>query len=316
MAPDRHDVLVIGAGVSGLTTALQLARQGLRVRVVAADAPARTSSAAAGALWDPIYANHPRVAVWAARSYQEFARMAGDAVRLVDGVEAAREPMTTPDWALALPGYRECTPAELPAGFVHGWRYRAPVIDMPQYLARLERLVREAGGTFAYGEHLSSLTDVAGPIVVNCSGAGAHDLAGDDEVQPIRGQLVAVRNPGLTEFFAEHTAELGEMTYLIPQGSVVLLGGSAEPGVADPVPDQGVAAAIVKRCGDVFPSVLTAEVLGHRVGVRPSRPTIRLEHEQRDGRDVVHNYGHSGAGVSTSWGCADDVTAIVLGLLG
>ncbi|GIM88453.1 FAD-dependent oxidoreductase [Paractinoplanes toevensis] len=315
MAPDRHDVLVIGAGVSGLTTALQLARQGLAVRIVAADAPGQTSSAAAGALWDPIYANHPRVGAWAARSYDEFARMAGDGVRLVDGVEAAREPMTTPDWALGLPGYRECEPADLPAGFVHGWRYRAPIIDMPHYLARLERLVREAGGTFAFGERLGSLAEVDAPIVVNCSGAGAHDLVGDAEVHPIRGQLVAVRNPGLTEFFAEHTAELGEMTYLIPQGAVLLLGGSAEPGMADRLPDPEIAAAIVKRCGDVFPAVLAAEVLEHRVGVRPSRPMIRLEHEERDGRHVVHNYGHSGAGVSTSWGCADDVKALVLELL-
>ena len=30
-----------------------------------------------------------------------------------------------------------------------------------------------------------------------------------------------------------------------------------------------------------------------------------------DGRHLVHNYGHSGAGVSLSWGCADRVLEIV-----
>lgn len=313
------DVLIVGAGVSGLTTGNRLAREGLHVRIRAEDAPGHTNSAAAGAIWDPIYAEHPRVGAWAARSYDVFSLLCEEnfpGVRLVDGVEASREPMETPEWARALPGYRECTPAELPAGFVHGWHYRAPIIDMPPYLARLEQLLREAGGTVEYGEHLSSLADTDEQIVVNCTGAGAHDLVPDPEVTPIRGQLVAVRNPGMTEFFAEHTPELGEMVYLLPQGDTVLLGGSAEPGIADPAPDPRVAAAIVERCANIFPWISTAEVVGHRGGIRPSRPKIRLEHEVVDGRHIVHNYGHSGAGVSLSWGCAEEVTEIVLGLLG
>src|SRR5260221_14273942 len=47
------DVLVIGAGVSGLTTAICLAEAGRAVTVAAADPPLRTTSAAAGAIWGP-----------------------------------------------------------------------------------------------------------------------------------------------------------------------------------------------------------------------------------------------------------------------
>ncbi|GAA0578369.1 FAD-dependent oxidoreductase [Paractinoplanes ferrugineus] len=319
MPSNPSDVLIVGAGVSGLTTGFRLARQGLRVRIRAEDAPGSTNSAAAGAIWDPIYAEHPRVGVWAARSYKVFSRMTErgfPGVRLVDGIEASRDPMETPEWARLLPGYRECELRELPPGFEHGWHYRAPIIDMPPYLARLEQLVREAGGDFEFGVHLSSLADADAPIVVNCSGAGAHDLVPDPEVTPIRGQLVQIRNHGVTDFFAEHTPELGEMVYLLPQGDTILLGGSAEPGIADPEPDPAVAAAIIERCISIFPWIEQAEVVGHRGGIRPSRPKIRLEHEEADGRHVVHNYGHSGAGVSLSWGCADDVTDLVLGLLG
>jgi D-amino-acid oxidase len=319
MTSDHSEVLVVGAGVSGLTTAVCLAEQGLRVRIRAADRPAHTNSAAAGAIWDPIYATHPRVGAWAARSYDEFARMAAGGlpgVRLVDGVEASREEMSTPDWARSLPGFHECGPADLPAGFRHGWRYRAPIIDMVPYLAGLEQRLRAAGAGIEYGTRMPSLADgfADAPIVVNCSGVGARDLVPDGEVVPIRGQLVAVRNPGLHEFFAEHTAELGEMSYLLPHGDILLLGGSAEPGVADPRPDPQVAEAIVKRCGAIFPEIGRAEILGHRGGIRPSRPRVRLEREDLGGRHIVHNYGHSGAGVSLSWGCAADVAALVAAL--
>jgi hypothetical protein len=52
-------------------------------------------------------------------------------------------------------------------------------------------------------------------------------------------------------------------------------------------------------------------------GLRPFRDGgVRLEHERTtDGIDLVHCYGHSGAGVTLSWGCAKDVVDIVKGLL-
>ncbi|GID31359.1 FAD-dependent oxidoreductase [Paractinoplanes brasiliensis] len=315
------DVLVVGAGVSGLTTGVCLAESGIRVRIRAEREPAESSSAAAGAIWDPIYANHPRVQVWAARSYDVFVDLAGrdfPGVRVLDGVEASRIPMATPGWALSLPGYRECAPEELPGGFVHGWHYTAPIIDMPAYLDELQRRLAAAGGELLFGERLQSLSEgfADAPVVINCSGVGARELVPDPEVEPIRGQLVAVRNPGLTDFFAEHTDELGDMTYLLPQGDVLLLGGSAEKGEAEPVPDRQIAQAIVDRCSQIFPAIRNATIIGHRTGIRPSRPEVRLEHDDLGNRHIVHNYGHSGAGVSLSWGCAEEVARLCAPLLG
>ncbi len=169
-----------------------------------------------------------------------------------------------------------------------------------------------------FGARLHGLEEVfdEADVVVNCSGAGARHLVPDEKVVPVRGQLVAVENPGITEFFAEHTDELGEMTYMLPQGGVLLLGGSADEGVTDPVVDPGVADAILARCREIFPAIAHSRVLGHRVGIRPSRPEVRLEHENLGDRHVVHNYGHAGAGVSLSWGCADEVHDLVNAILG
>jgi D-amino-acid oxidase len=55
------------------------------------------------------------------------------------------------------------------------------------------------------------------------------------------------------------------------------------------------------------PALAGARVLKHRVGLRPARPSVRVE---RDG-DVVHCYGHGGAGVTLSWGTADEVSELV-----
>jgi D-amino-acid oxidase len=47
-------------------------------------------------------------------------------------------------------------------------------------------------------------------------------------------------------------------------------------------------------------------------GVRPYREgSYRLDAESVSGKFVVHNYGHGGAGITLSWGCADKVQGIV-----
>jgi D-amino-acid oxidase len=49
------------------------------------------------------------------------------------------------------------------------------------------------------------------------------------------------------------------------------------------------------------------------VGLRPARSAVRLERETpRPGSTLVHNYGHGGAGVTLSWGCAGEVSELVI----
>ena len=48
------DAVVVGAGVAGLTTAISLAEAGLATRVLTANPPSGTTSAAAGAIWGPV----------------------------------------------------------------------------------------------------------------------------------------------------------------------------------------------------------------------------------------------------------------------
>lgn len=53
-----------------------------------------------------------------------------------------------------------------------------------------------------------------------------------------------------------------------------------------------------------------------KAGVRPYRlGTYRLETQPFGSKHVIHNYGHGGAGITMSWGCADAVVKLVQALV-
>lgn len=311
------DVHVIGAGVIGLTTAVTLAEHGHRVLVRTAEPPALTTSWTAGALWGPWFAQPAdRVRRWAAESLRELTEQAeqpGSGVRLVSGVDISQIEHELPDWFGLLPDVRPCHADELPAGYRHGVRYTAPLVTMPVHLPYLVERLNEAGGSIERGT-VPNLDEAArrAPILVNCTGVGARALADDQDVSPIRGQHVVVANPGITEFVEVDTGDSAKLVAVYPHGDHVVLGGTAEPGVWDRTPSLDTANAIVARCAAVVPLLRNAEVLAHRVGLRPSRPEVRLEEGAgRAGARIIHNYGHGGAGVSLAWGCALDVLTML-----
>lgn len=309
---------MVGAGVSGLTTAVCLAEQGLSVVIRAEQPPEQTTSMAAGALWTPhLVEEGGRVLEWAGRTLAELNRLADDSatgVRMASGIQAAKISMAVPDWADAVAGMRTCHDGELPAGYATGWRLSVPLAEMPVYLGYLLRRFTAAGGRIEIAR-VESLADAARSVaaVVNCTGVGARSLVPDPLVTPVRGQVVIVGNPGISEFFVGVGENPAEVVYLLPHPGTVVLGGTAEYGSWDLRPDDGAAQRIVDRCAAVQPRLRDAEVIAHRVGLRPTRPAIRLDAERLPGGALVcHNYGHGGAGITVSWGCARDVAEMIV----
>ncbi|HET7015798.1 MAG TPA: FAD-dependent oxidoreductase [Streptosporangiaceae bacterium] len=309
-----QSVIVVGAGVIGLTTAVVLAEAGFAVRVLAKQMPENTTSAAAGAMWGP-YLVEPRdrVQAWASYSLRTFAGLAGTpgtGVRLVTGIEASRSASALPpDFLAMLDNVGACGPGELPDGFVTGWRYTVPLIDMDMYLTYLRRRLEAAGGSLKQ-QQVTDFGQVArlAPVVVNATGMGARELAGDDQLIPIRGQLVIVDNPGITDFFTEDTGLATDLLHLYPHGDSLVLGGVAEDGNWSLEPDENTARAIIGRCAVIDPRVANLPVRANKVGLRPTRPAIRCERDLSvTGYRLLHIYGHGGAGVSLSWGCANEM---------
>ncbi|MEU6511312.1 FAD-dependent oxidoreductase [Streptomyces sp. NPDC046942] len=296
----NDEVIVVGSGVAGLTTAVVLAESGRRVRVWAREPAERTTSAVAGGLWWPYRIEpEPLVGAWALASlaeYEESARRPEETgVRLVDGVHQGIRLDELGAWAGRVPGLRAV------AG---GLAARLPVIDMLVHLAWLRERLARAGGVVEARE-VTDLAAVPAPVVVNCAGLGARSLVPDPAVRPVRGQLVVVENPGITTWFTSVDHSSAASTYFIPQPYGLLLGGTAEEDDWSLASDPATAAAIVARCSAVRPEIAAARILAHRVGLRPARSAVRLERRRLpDGRVVVHNYGHGGAGVTVAWGCA------------
>ncbi len=313
-------VIVIGCGVIGLTTAVHLRESGLDVRIVTAALPLETTSSVAAALWYP-YRAYPqeRVLFWGKRTFEYFedlARLPECGVRMREGVELWRVSAPDPWWASAVPRRpRRCAPDELPPGYSDGHAFVAPVVEMPVYLGYLLDRFIGAGG---HVEHriVPSLEEAPdGGVVVNCTGLGARELVGDASMEPVRGQIVRVRNPGVERFILDEENPEG-LTYIVPRSEDCILGGTAEEGVWDTEPDLSVAAGILRRCAALEPRLAGAEVLEHKAGLRPARPEIRLEREDAaSGPPRVHNYGHGGSGVTLSWGCAEETLRIVRQIL-
>jgi D-amino-acid oxidase len=91
----------------------------------------------------------------------------------------------------------------------------------------------------------------------------------------------------------------------------VVVGGVAQPGETSLEPDLDTAHRMLALCAEVEPRLAGAEILDHQVGLRPGRPTPRVEAEQIGDSRVIHNYGHGGMGVTLSWGSARAAQSLV-----
>lgn len=308
-------VVVVGGGVVGLTAAIRLREGGHDVAVVARDVGEATTSAVAAALWYPYRAlPHGAVTRWAAVGYRVLAGLAdvpGTGVAVRWGTEVFREVPPEPWWRDAVPLLEPAGAAHLPPGRAGGWRLPVPVADMAVHLPWLAARFAALRGTLERRVVRDLDAELRGAdVVVDCAGLGARDLAGDPTVTAVRGQVAVLGQVGLAEWLLDQ-ADPGHLAYVVPRTRDIVCGGTAQEGAEDLAVDPATAADILERCRALVPALRAAPVLAHRVGLRPARPAVRLEAEDRPGGRVVHCYGHGGAGVTLSWGCAADIAALV-----
>jgi D-amino-acid oxidase len=303
-------VAVVGAGVSGLTCALVFAERGYRTAIFAEHIGAGTTSAAAAAIWYPYDAGPSgQTIAWALETYRTLFDLVGREKRSGVSIIELREFSRTgeieiPEWALPL-GARRLV-SGIPATFSSGFALMVPLMDTPIYLEYLARRLGEAGGQIHSNRCFAKLEEVdpAFDFVINCTGIGARTLVPDSDLEPHRGQIVIVPKLDLPGAVVSNDSPL---MYAIPRTNDCVFGGTndlSEDNTIDPSATKDIVAECIRVLGIKEP-----EVLGERVGLRPFRHSgVRVERAQlRDGRPVIHNYGHGGSGFTLSWGCAETV---------
>jgi glycine/D-amino acid oxidase-like deaminating enzyme len=243
---------VLGCGAVGLASARLLQQRGAEVTIYAKDLPPQTTSNIAGGQWSPTSvmdrgrrtaesdALLARASRLSHRSYQQLPA-AEFGIRWLENYVLSDEPLR--DWweqdlvRDLYPESRELRPHEHPFSARYARRFTTMLIEPPIYLHAMLREVSLAGGRIVVRELESraQLTELPEPVIVNCTGLGAKALFGDDELEPVKGQLTFLLPQPEVDYIT-----IRDGLYMFPRKDGILLGGTFDHGVWSLEVDEAV----------------------------------------------------------------------------
>ncbi|KAI5996464.1 hypothetical protein F5J12DRAFT_772686 [Pisolithus orientalis] len=312
------DIVVIGAGVVGLSTAIRIQEKGgYRVTIIAETFPIDSKNIRYTSHWAG--AHHVSAAFDDKRQREmdkeTFEIMWKDSAhgRPIQGcflrhyhTEFRSDGVDPTEWLDYMPEFRSVSNNELVPGATHGWTFTTFTLYPPVYLNWLLNRFLTDGGTIvrAQLQHISQAMQggISGlpqkpDAIVACVGLGARFLGGieDKEVYPVRGQTIALRAPWVKYGRTLSCAD-GSYFYMMPRVTGdVLVGGIRVANDWFPVPREEdrsyVLAGVLAICPELAPPEVRAErmptiddlrplIVEEGCGLRPGRKGgIRLEAE-------------------------------------
>ncbi|KAI0384029.1 FAD dependent oxidoreductase [Hypomontagnella monticulosa] len=337
-------VVVLGAGVIGLSSALRIQAEGHAVTIVARDFPSGSETIDAqtqinftspwgGAHNRLVPPSNPTEEQEHAMSLRTFdhmravkARYPEAGITFMKGVEYLEAPnevyrALTEERARALgmQGFRLLKKSELPEGVEWGCEYETWCVNPMVYCSFLLRRFAILGGKVLRKEvrdpkEIFDWKFEAGPVdlLVNASGNGF----GDENMFITRGQTCLVANPCPMTITRQNAD--GSWTFCVPRNfdGGTIIGGTKEPNDWNPNPSLEVRETLLRKFAATYPQILGRDgkftVMKDVVGRRPTRKGgMRLEQEVVDGNKcIVHAYGLGGRGYELSWGVAERVARL------
>ena len=265
LAASSRQFAVLGCGVIGLTTARLIQRRlGGSVTIYAKSLPPETTSNVAGAFWSPtsVYDQQKITTKFSSQFYsaclasnRAFQTLVGaeygvrwlDTFELLSGPTALeREPA---GGAHLYPDIKIHKDAKRYFGAEYVREYSTMLIEPHVYLNSLLRDFHLAGGKIVVKEfrNRDEITNLAEPVVFNCTGLGARALFDDRSLIPVRGQLeLLLPQPEIDYIY------LGGSGYMFPRRDGIILGGTWDHDRWDLEPDPEQTAGLLELHAEVM----------------------------------------------------------------
>ncbi len=326
------NLIIIGAGVSGLSAALGLLQRGHRVTLLDRGTAGGESSWAGGGILSPLlpweYADP--VASLAVRSMAAYADWVAE-IEALSGRDAEfwrcgmlALDVESPDRALAwcathgMAAEQNLPPiVSLPSGFSGRnpvWLPEVAQVRNPRLVAALRAAVVRLGGTIR--EHcavtgvqtrggrvnaVQTATDTlpADKMVLATgawSGLGLAGLAATPHIRPIRGQMLLFKlESGVLDTILYRSG-----LYLIPRrDGHVLAGSTLEDAGFDKATDAATRQRLHLEAAELLPALSDIQPVRHWAGLRPGSPdNIPVIDRHPDFDNVFVNTGHYRYGVT------------------
>ena len=233
---------VVGGGIMGLTSARLLQDAGWQVSIYTRDVSRHTTSNVGAGQWGPTSVFEEGVASKAFEEQYKFAaRIAHHAFQNLSGNPAygisfaenyflGNEPQEESYYLRELPelftSVAHLEPHEHPFPFPYVERMVTMLVQPAIFLRRIRDDFYLAGGkivvrNFRNRAEILSLDEA---VIFNCTGLGAKALFDDEDLMPIKGQLVFMQPDPAVDYLTIGGGS--DVTYMFPRRGEILLGGS------------------------------------------------------------------------------------------
>lgn len=336
----RADVVVIGDGIIGLSTALELARRGAACRVLGVPNAGAASLAAAGLLApsighlsadvEPFY--HASLAAYP--GFLQRLHPVDPELSLVVGlIDTSNGAFLSDTSAIARSAARPLSP--------HDVASLEPALAAPtggvfyDHEAAIDNVRLHAALRAAAARHPAIRLEANAPVVrvvlnrslvaavtrsgavydadrlLLAAGAWSPAIAGLPRalpVEPLKGQMLALGASPLSR------SAMSASVYLVPRGAETLVGATVERAGFDIATDQASLDGLRRAAVALCPTLATAPVTRAWAGIRPATPDLRpiLGADPAEPR-LVYACGHSKNGILLAPATASALASLILG---
>lgn len=331
----NYDVVIVGAGVSGLMTAIELRQSGLDICILEKGQIGQESSWAGGGILSPLYPwRYPdavnRLAQWSSAHYPDYLRQlhndtgidpeyiksghlildtdldSSDSRRWMETFGVVTEQVEADALQQIEPELADRFTAGLYASNIGQVRNPRLVKALTKKARQLQINIQENTALSAINHSQGEITSIETPtstlnvgklLITAGAWSGQLNFSGAQlpDVEPVKGQMIQLQTTPGTL----RSVTLYKDHYIVPRkDGKVLAGSTIEYTQFDKTTDNQTANELRRKTIELFPSLKSAQMINHWAGLRPGnkRHTPYVtQHPEIEG--LYFNTGHYRNGI-------------------